>query len=130
MVAKNIIDLDDKNWEKTVEKSDKPVFVMFYTNTCPYCKQMEPSFHEYSKEFKKKVVFARVNLENNPTITSRYAIMGTPNFKFFCKRKPVQELTGAVYPTLLKKTVEDSLHHGSECMGKTTWIEPMDPGYS
>lgn len=130
MSAKNIIDLHDTNWEKTVEKSKKPVFVMFYTNTCPYCKQMEPIFQKYSDEFKKKVVFGKVNLENSPTITSRYAIMGTPTFKFFCNGKPINEMTGAISPTVLKKTVEDSFQNGSICMGKTTWIEPMDPGYS
>ncbi len=130
MASVNVIELDDTTWEKTVEKSDKPVFVMFYTNTCPYCKQMEPSFYKYSDEFKEKVVFAKINLENSPTIMSRYAIMGTPTFKFFCGGKPVQELTGAIYPTLLKKTVEDSLQHGPDCLGKTTWIEPVDPGYS
>ena len=130
MASVNVMELDDTSWEKTVEKSEKPIFVMFYTNTCPYCKQMEPSFYKYSDEFKEKVVFAKINLENSPTIMSRYAIMGTPTFKFFCGGKPVQELTGAIYPTLLKKTVEDSLQHGRECLGKTTWIEPVDPGYS
>lgn len=130
MTNGSVLELDDTNWEKTVEKGDKPVFVMFYTDTCPYCKQMEPPFLEYSDEFKDKVVFARVNLMKSPTIMNRYSIMGTPTFKFFCKGKPVQELTGAVYPMLLKKTVEDSLKHGLECTGKTTWINPVDPGYS
>lgn len=130
MTNESVIELDDTNWEKTVEKSDKPVFVMFYTDTCPYCKQMEPSFFEYSDEFKDKVVFARVNLMKSPTIMSKYSIMGTPTFKFFCRGKPVQELTGAIYPALLKKTVEDSLQHGPECAGKTTWIDPVDLGYT
>ena len=130
MTNESILELDDTNWEKTVEKGDKPVFVMFYTDTCPYCKQMEPSFLEYSDEFKDKVVFARVNLMKSPTIMNRYSIMGTPTFKFFCNGKPVQELTGAIYPTSLKKIVEDSLQHGPECTGKTTWIDPVDPGYT
>jgi len=130
MNSDNVKELDDKTWEKIVEKGDKPVFVMFYTDTCPYCKQMEPSFFEYSDEFKDKVIFARVNLVKNPTIMRRYGILGTPTFKFFCLGKPVQELTGAIYPSLLKKTVEESLQHGPECAGKTTWVEPFEPGYS
>ena len=129
MTDGSVLELDDSNWEKIVEKGGKPVFVMFYTDTCPYCKQMEPAFFEYSDEFKDKVVFARVNLMKSPTIMNRYSIMGTPTFKFFCNGKPVQELTGAIYPTLLKKTVEDSLQHGPECTGKTTWFDSVDPGY-
>jgi thiol-disulfide isomerase/thioredoxin len=130
MKNENVLELDDSNWEKNVEKSDKPVFVMFYTDSCPYCKQMEPFFFEYSKEYKDKVIFARINLIQSPTITNRYSITGTPTFKFFCGGKPVQELTGAIYPTLLKKLVEDLLQHGSECTVKTTWIDPVDPGYT
>ena len=130
MTNESVLELDDTNWEKIVEKGNKPVFVMFYTDTCPYCKQMEPSFLEYSDVFKDKVVFARVNLMKNPTVMNRYNIMGTPTFKFFCNGKPVQELTGAIYPALLKKIVEDSLQHGPECAGKTTWIDHVDIGYT
>ena len=103
---------------------------MFYSITCPHCMAMEPHFEKYADEFKDKVVFARVNAMNNLSTTSRYGVMGTPTFKFFCNGKPVQELTGAVYPSLLKKTVEDSLHHGSECVKNTTWIDYGLDGYA
>ena len=126
-MSEDVISLNDTNWEKNVEKGDKPVVVMFYSNNCPFCKQMEPYFEEYASDFKEKLLFAKVNIEDNITISSRYGVMGTPTFKFFCKGKPVQELVGAVYPATLKKTVEESLEHGPECTGKTTWF---DPGYA
>jgi thioredoxin-like negative regulator of GroEL len=126
MSENEIIELSDKNWEKNVEKGSKPVFIMFYGPTCPYCIQMEPHFNEYANEFKKKVLFARVNVANNPTIISRYGIMGTPTFKYFCKGHPIQEISGALYPSLLKKAIEEGLNHGEKCEQKTTWF---DPGY-
>jgi len=124
MSDSKIIELTDANWEKNVEKGDKPVFVMFYGPTCPYCTQMEPYFNEYADEFKKKVLFARVNVTNNPTIISRYGIMGTPTFKYFCKGHPIKEISGAIYPSLLKKTIEEGLDHGAKCEQKTTWFDP------
>jgi thioredoxin-like negative regulator of GroEL len=127
MPNSEIKDLDDSNWESNVEKGSKPVFVMFYSPTCAFCKQMEPYFYEYSNDFKGKVIFARVNVVKNPTIISRYGIMGTPTFKYFCKGRPIQEISGAIYHTLLKKTVEDGLRHGDNCEKNTSWIE--DPGY-
>ena len=123
----NIIELSDKDWEKNVEKGDKPIFVMFYGPSCPYCIQMEPHFKKYSDEFKGKVLFAKVNVANNPTIISRYGIMGTPTFKYFCKGHPIQEISGAIYPSLLKKSIEEGLNHGEKCEQKTTWF---DPGYA
>ena len=119
-----IVQLDDTNWEKIVEKGSKPVMVMFTSPTCPYCHQMEPSFDQYADEFKNKVVFGKANIVNSQTIVNRYGIMGTPTFKYFCKGHPIQESSGAVYPPLLKKMVEDGLNHGSDCEQKTSWIDP------
>ena len=124
MSDQDIIELYDSNWETNVEKGDKPVFVMFYSPSCPYCTQMEPYFNQYAEEFKDKVLFAKVNIVNNPTIVSRYGIMGTPTFKYFCKGHPVREMSGAVYPALLKKSVEEGLDHGEKCEEKTSWIDP------
>lgn len=120
----NLVELDDQNWEKTVENGEKPVAVMFFSPTCPYCRQIEPHFEEYAIEYKDKIIFAKVNITKSPAIASRYGVMGTPTFKFFCNGKPVHELVGAVYPTLLKKAVEDSLEHGPECANNATWEVP------
>lgn len=130
MVTKNLIILDDKNWEKIVEKGDKSVIVMFSSPTCPYCKQMEPYFKEYALEFKEKIVFAKVDISKSPTIASRYGVMGTPTFKFFCNGKPVYELVGSVYPHLIKKAVEDTLVHGPACADSTTWHAPEVSPYA
>lgn len=130
MSSENLVELDDTNWEKTVEKGDKPVAVMFSSPTCPYCKQMEPHFDEYASEYKDKIIFGKVDISQSPTIASRYGVMGTPTFKFFCNGKPVHELTGAMYPSLLKKAVEESLEHGPQCTEKTTWIDPGITGYA
>ena len=130
MNTQDVIELNDANWEKSVEKGEKPVMAMFYSTTCPHCHAMEPHFEKYANEFKDKVVFAKVNIMDNPTIVRRYGVMGTPTFKFFCKGQPIQELVGAVYPTSLKKTIEDSLQHGSQCVKNTTWIDPGITGYA
>ena len=124
MSENNIVQLNDGNWENKIEKGEKPCVVMFSSPTCPYCRQMKPHFEEYSKEYKDKIVFAEVDISQSPTIASRYGVMGTPTFKFFCKGKPVYELTGAVYPHLIKKAVEDTLEHGPACADSTTWQPP------
>jgi len=130
MGKEEVIELDDSNWEKIVEKGEKPIVVMFYSDACAFCKQMEPSFFEYAGDFKDKVVFGRVDIVNNPTIPNRYMVMGTPTFKFFCKGKPVSELTGAMYPALLKKAVEENLQYGVSCVDNTTWHGFNDMGYA
>jgi len=130
MSSDTLVELDDQNWEKTVERGDKPVVVMFSSPTCPYCKQMDPHFEEYASEYKDKIIFAKVDIASNPTIASRYGVMGTPTFKFFCNGRPVYELVGAIYPSLLKKAVEDSLENGPTCVSNTTWKAPEVSPYT
>ena len=130
MSVHDIIELDDSSWEKKVERNEKPVLIMFYSPTCPHCKTMEPYFNQYAEEFKDKIVFGKINILNSPTISSRYGVMGTPTFKFFCHGHPVQELVGAVYPTLIKKTIEEGLQNGENCISKTTWTPPTIDGYA
>jgi thioredoxin-like negative regulator of GroEL len=130
MTSENLVILDDASWENTVEKGDKPVVVMFSSPTCPFCQQMEPHFNEYAAEYKDKIIFAKVDIAESTTIASRYGVMGTPTFKFFCNGKPVHELTGAMYPSLLKKAVEESLENGPHCAKNATWLDPGITGYA
>ena len=129
MSSDKIIELNDKNWEKTVEKGKKPIVVMFSSPNCPYCRQMEPSFEEYANEFKDKIIFGKLDITQNITTATRYGVMGTPTLKFFCNGKPVSELVGAIYPYLIKKTIEESLEHGLQCTKNTTWIDYGITGY-
>ena len=130
MTSDIVVELNDKTWENNVEKGKKPVVVMFSSPTCPYCQQMKPYFEEYAKEYKDKILFAEVDISISQTIAARYGVMGTPTFKFFCKGKPVNELVGAIYPTVIKKTIETALEHGSQCAENTTWVDSSISGYA
>ena len=124
-----LIELTDLNWERDVEKSSRPVAVMFYSPTCAFCHQMEPYFRNYAREYKDSIQFARLNIMTSPWTAERYGVRSTPTFKFFCDGKPVQEMVGAVYPALLKKMVDDVLVHGRECAKNSTAIDYEITGY-
>lgn len=124
-----LIEVTDLNWERTVEKSSRPVAVMFYSPTCAFCHQMEPYFRNYAREYKDSIQFARIDIMTSPWTAERYGVRSTPTFKFFCDGKPVQEMVGAVYPALLKKMVDDVLVHGRDCAKNSTAINYDITGY-
>ena len=95
-----------KSGKKIVEKGTQPVVVMFYSQVCPFCQQIEPYFKSYAGVFRNSVLFTRINIMANPWTAERYGIRSTPTFKFFCYGKAVQKMVGPVYPALLKKMVE------------------------
>ena len=124
-----LLEADDISWERSVEKSSKPVAVMFYSPTCVFCHQIEPYFRNYAQEYREEVVFARLNIMTNQWTAERYGVRSTPMFKFFCDGKPVREMVGAVYPALLKKMVDEVLLHGKECAKSSTSINYDITGY-
>ena len=124
-----LLEVDDSSWERSVEKSSKPVAVMFYSPACVFCHQIEPYFRNYAQEFQEGVVFARLNILTNPWTSERYGVRSTPTFKFFCDGKVVREMVGAVYPALLKKMVDEVLIHGKECAKNSTAINYDITGY-
>ena len=113
----------------TVEKSERPVAVMFYSPSCAFCHQMEPYFRAYALEYRDQVVFARVDIMNSQWIAERFGVRSTPTFTFFCDGKAVQEMVGAVYPALLKKMIDEVLIHGKECAKNSTTIDYDITGY-
>jgi len=119
----------DQSWEGLVEKEKKPVAVMFYSPVCAFCHQIEPYFRNYATEYKETVAFIRINILVNPWTAERYGVRSTPTFKFFCSGKPVMEIVGAVYPTLLKKIIDETLMHGKECAVSSTPIDYEISGY-
>jgi len=129
MAEDPLLEGDDINWEKTVERKTKPVAVMFYSPTCAFCHQMEPYFKSYAQEFKDLVIFVRMNIMANQWTAERYGVRSTPTFKFFCNGKPVQEMVGAVYPALLKKMIDEVLIHGKECAKNSTPVNYDVTGY-
>lgn len=123
-------EIQGTDWEETVEKSALPVAVMFYSPTCPHCKTMEPSFRNYATEYDGKMLFVRLNLAENLWIGERYGVMATPTFGFFCAGKPVQSISGAVYPSILKQRAEEVLVHGAECAELSSAVDYEISGYA
>lgn len=131
MTTDEVVEVEDvDSWESSVEKSKTPALVMFYSPTCPHCQMMEPYFNEYAKEFKGTVSFIRVNVATNIIVAAKYGVMGTPTFKFFCNGHPVIGRVGEMYPTLIKKIVEEGLQEGPSCSTKTSWINVGITGYT
>ena len=119
----------DKNFNELVA-ANQFLIIMFYSPNCVHCKEIEPHFVEYSKQYHDSVNFAKINVMVNPLIVKKYRILGTPTFKLFCNAKPVQELVGAVYPHILKQAIDDVLTYGEDCAKKTSTFDTKITGYA
>jgi thioredoxin 1 len=126
---KTLVEVSDRTWEEWVERGERPVVVMFYSETCPFCKQIEPFFRQFAGEFGDDLLFAMLNVTQNPWTVERYGVRQTPTFKFFCQGKPAQEIVGAAFPALLRKNIEGFLEHGEACVRSSQEIDYEITGY-
>jgi thioredoxin 1 len=119
MAEKDLIELDDKNWEEMVEKG-AAVAVMFHSPLCPHCRAMMPIFSELAGKFKGRIAFGRIDVRNNPYAVNRYGITAVPTLTFFCAGRPVQQILGEVEAAVLRRITDDALKSGNQCASRST----------
>ncbi|AFC70598.1 thioredoxin [Rickettsia australis] len=73
----------DSSFKKEVLESDLPVLVDFWAEWCGPCKMLTPIIDEISKELKGKVKVLKMNIDENPNISSEYGIRSIPTIMLF-----------------------------------------------
>ncbi len=90
-------EINDGNFEEEVLNSDLLCVVDFWAPWCGPCKMLEPLISELTEEYKEKVKFVKLNVDENPVTAARYKIMSIPTLLFFKDKKIVDRIIG-VYP--------------------------------
>lgn len=75
-------------------KTGLGVIVDFYSDSCGPCRQIAPYYKQLAKQYKGKVVFAKVNVQTAHDVSSRMGIRSMPTFHFYHMGKKKQEFSG------------------------------------
>jgi len=92
----NHTELNDKNFEEEVLKSDIPVIVDFWAEWCAPCRLVGPIVEELAGEYAGKVKVGKLNVDLNSQSSMSYGIRSIPTLLFFKDGKPVDQILGAV----------------------------------
>ena len=77
------VKVTDESFERDVLQSSTPVLVDFWAEWCGPCKQIAPALDQISEELAGSVTIAKVNIEESPTVPSRYGVRGIPTMMLF-----------------------------------------------
>jgi thioredoxin 1 len=96
-LAENIVNVMEKDFEGVVIKSNLPVLVDFWAVWCGPCHMILPALENIADSYKDKLRVARVNVDENRIISSKYGIMSIPTLLLF-KDGEIKETIIGVFP--------------------------------
>ena len=77
------ITLDESNFDRELTHHDKPMIVDFWAEWCGPCKMIAPLLDEIAREKAGAVKIAKVNVDDNQSLSFKYNIRAIPALLFF-----------------------------------------------
>ncbi|MCX8172144.1 MAG: thioredoxin [Archaeoglobaceae archaeon] len=102
------IKLDSKNFDRVTSENEN-VVVDFWAEWCMPCKYLAPVIDELAKEFAGKVVFGKLNVDENHNIAVNFGISAIPTLIFFKNGKVMDSIVGAMPKKEIKKWIEKNI---------------------
>ena len=90
----SVIKLDESNFDRELKQDDKPVIVDFWAEWCGPCKMISPLLDEIAREKAGSVKVAKVNVDENQSLSLKYNIRAIPALLFFKNGQLRDQITG------------------------------------
>ncbi|MFP4081255.1 MAG: thioredoxin [Candidatus Aminicenantes bacterium] len=95
-MAEDIISVSDGTFEDEVIKSELPVLVDFWAVWCAPCQLVVPALEHLVENYKDRIKVAKLNVDENPKISSKYGIMSIPSLLLFKNGEVKETMVGAL----------------------------------
>ena len=105
----HVVALTDDTFDETIRAARAPVVVDFWADWCGPCKMMEPVLAELAEEQAASLVFATLNVDEEPETTRRLDVMSMPTLIVFRDGEPVKRLVGARPKAALREALAEFL---------------------
>ena len=109
MSSEAIKHISDASFEADVLKSSTPVLVDYWAEWCGPCKMIAPILDEVSKDYDGKLRVAKMNVDENRDVQSKYGIRGIPTLMLFKNGQLAATKVGALSKAQLTAFLDSHL---------------------
>ena len=102
----SVIKLDESNFDREVTQDGKPVIVDFWAEWRGPCKMIAPLLDEIAREKADAVKVAKVNVDENQSLSLKYNIRAIPALLFFKNGQLRDQVTGVTSKKDLLNRIE------------------------
>jgi thioredoxin 1 len=96
--------VSDRNFDQTV-KTYPLIVVDCWAAWCAPCRAVAPVVEQLAKDYKGKVVFGKLNVDENPETAQRFDILAIPTLLVMKKGKEVDRIVGALPKSQLESKI-------------------------
>ncbi|WTE38703.1 thioredoxin [Streptomyces sp. NBC_01618] len=100
-------EVTDTTFDTEVLAADLPVLVEFTADWCGPCRRLAPVLSAVAAEESGRIKIVQIDVDRNPGIASRYAVLSMPTLMVFRSGEPVKSMVGARPKRRLLQELED-----------------------
>ena len=90
------VNITDETFDREVFGSTLPVLVDCWAPWCGPCKAIGPVLDELASKYRARIKIAKLNVDENPGIGSRYSISSIPTMLLVKEGRIIDKLIGAL----------------------------------
>ena len=102
------IELNEQNFSNFIQNSDLPILIDLWADWCGPCKMMAPHFATVAKQ-NPQVVFAKIDTEANPRLSSAFHVRSIPTLVLMNKSNEIARISGALRAPQLQQWLDQQL---------------------
>jgi thioredoxin 1 len=97
------IHVSSEDFEVRVLHGDRPVVVDFWAEWCAPCRRLAPVIDRLAGEYGERLLFAKVNVDNDPELAITYQVQGIPTLLLFDGGQVAGRFVGYLSPEQLTR---------------------------